>query len=367
MLAYIVVFAVSIASYAVGIRVRNKILFCFFLMITILLPAILGGLRDPLVGKDFSGYGCVAWNSAVHSDSFYKYSTNSENVVVSLEIAYLALNYIVSRFFSDFHVFFFVHQFLLMSAVVFVACKCRKYRMSEFVLLFYFFSFYNESFNYLKQSISLVAGLIAVLYLVEEKNKTSFCAFFASCLAHRSAYFFVFIYVLKLLIEKYWKRKFVFFIFLVILFAVSFSSFTAIMNFLIANGLYSEHYSLYIDQIGFKTHKADIGFLMGVLLSLSFLVKKKDRNEKYFEFTFFVAVSSVLFHLFGSIVEIAARVALYYELPLCILLLVSAKSPKNAQKMLLASSFCLILRWLYLSFVTGYDRTIPYSSQILGI
>lgn len=367
MLIYLITFSLSLLCYAIAIRVKSRVFKGGCLFLCIVIPALLAGLRDPLVGKDYSVYGEYAWNAATTSTSWKSYIHNSTSLVTNLEIFYLFFNFFTSRFSADSHVFFFAHQFCLMCMVVYVALKCRKYKASTFILFFYFFALYNISFNLLRQIFALVFSLIAFLWLIESNRKKSVLFFLLSCLAHKSSYFTVFILALRAMIEKFRNNKLLLFFLLSSIFIVGFSSFTMLMNFMISSGLFSDHYSAYVGMVGFKTHKIDILFLIGIIFCLIFFIKKKNRAKNIYEMALFMSIISILFHLFGCLVEIAARVALYYEYPLCILLLMSSTKKKDAQKLLTGTSFLLLCRWFYLSIVTGYDWTIPYTSRILGI
>ncbi len=367
MLIYLVTFSLSLLCYAIAIRAKSRMFKGGCLFLCIVIPALLAGLRDPLVGKDYSVYGEYAWNAAISSASWKSYIHNSISLVTNLEIFYLFFNFFTSRFSDDFHVFFFVHQFCLMCMVVYVALKCRKYKASTFILFFYFFALYNISFNLLRQIFALVFSLIAFLWLIESNRKKSVLFFLLSCLAHKSSYFAVFILALRAMIGKFRNNKLLLITLLGFIFIAGFSSFTMLMNFMISSGLYSDHYSAYVGMVGFKTHKIDILFLIGIIFCLIFFIKKKNRAKNIYEMALFMSIISILFHLFGSLVEIAARVALYYEFPLCILLLMSSTKKKDSQKLLTGAFFLLLCRWFYLAIVTGYDWTIPYTSRILGI
>lgn len=368
MLIYLVTFSLSLLCYAIAIRVKSRMFKGGCLFFCIIIPALLAGLRDPIVGKDYSVYGEYAWNAAIASTSWKSYIRDSISLVTNLEIFYLFVNFFTSRFSNNFHVFFFVHQFCLMCMVVYVALKCRKYKASTFILFFYFFALYNISFNLLRQIFALVFSLIAFLGVVERRKKKCGSFFLLSCLAHKSSYFTVFILALMAMIGKFRNNKLLLIALLGSIFIVGFSSFTRLMNFMISSGLYSDHYSAYVGMIGFKTHKIDILFLAGIIFCLIFFIKKKNRAKNIsYEMALFMSIISILFHLFGSLVEIAARVALYYEFPLCVLLLMSSTQKKDTQKLLTGASFLLLCRWFYLAIVTGYDWTIPYTSRILGI
>lgn len=364
MCIYLTTFALSFALYEIGIRLKKKTLSNLFLLLCIVVPALLAGLRDPLVGKDFSVYGTFAWEGAVHSNSFLEYIKDPSSVVGDLEIGYLFFNYILSRFFSDFHAFFFFHQFLLMGLVVFLAYRFRSTRYSGFILLFYFFSLYNQSLNLLRQSIAISIALIALAELVKGNKKNFWIIFLVTCLFHRSAYFFVFVYIFPRLLEEFRKKEKLLVFVVMVAFAVGYTFFTPIMNFLIFNGVYSDHYSAYVGMVGFKTHKIDIGMLVGIECCLLLIVKNKLLEARLACLIAFVAV---LFHLFGGLVEIAARIALYYDMSLSVLLIVCSTSRKDSQKLLIGCSILLLMRWLYLAINGGMDWTIPYTSKLLGI
>lgn len=367
MFIYLVTFVLSIICYKLGIQEKNKYICFFFLTLAALCPAALAGLRDYSVSADFGAYGILAWDSALESRNFHSYISDSHNSVMSLEIFYLFFNFLISRFFNDFHMFFFFHQLLLVGIVTFVAYKCKNLNNSEFILIFYFFSFFNESFSWLRQAFALIFCLTFFYYLVEKNYKVSLLGGALSYLSHNSALFSFFLYILNEVARKHNRNYFTFVLLLVIVFVICFFYFNTILNYLISSGLYSDHYSMYVGQKGFKTHKIEILFLASILFSLFYFIKESNRNRYFFSFAVFNVLISILFNLFGGLIEIAVRIALYYEITLPILLLQCSKSQEENCKLLTISFVSLFFRWMYLSCTSDYGNTIPYSSELLGI
>ena len=148
---------------------------------------------------------------------------------------------------------------------------------------------------------------------------------------------------------------------------IGFTFYTAIMHWLMSIGLYSDHYEAYVGQVGFKTHKIDIALILGLITSLYAFVKKEERNEPFFTYSLCLLVISFILNLFGSIVEIAVRVAHYFMVVLAVVLPQSANYGLGRFRLECTSIVLLVLQFFYLAITTGFDWVVPYKSSLLGL
>ena len=363
MTIYLITFALSIFFYAFAIRIKQKWFRVFFLCICIFIPAAVAGLRDLSVGKDLSCYGIPVWEFAISSDSFY----NLQSSLYNIEFMYLALNYLVSRYTTDIHWFLFIHECIIMTLIVWTALRCRDKFNSEYVLIFMLFYLYCISFSMLRQSIAVVLVLLASTWIFENQMKKSIIPTSLGCLSHNSAFFSLLLYPFKYVVEKFFNKKRRLIFLMAIFGFIGFSFYAVIMQWLISVGLYSDHYEAYIGQTGFKTHKIDIAMILGLIASLYAFVHKEERNEPFFTYSLCLLVIAFILNLFGSIVEIAVRVAHYFMVVLAVVLPQSAKHKLCRFRLECASIILLIVQFFYLAITTGFDWVVPYKSSLLGL
>ena len=362
MTIYLITFALSIFFYAFAIRLEQKWASAFFLSFSILIPAAVAGLRDLTVGTDLGGYGIRIWNYAICSETLNSLLSNQDS-----EILYLTLNFVVSRYTTDIHWFLFIHEFIIMTLIVLSALRCKEKFNSEFVLMFMLFYLYCISFNLMRQSIAIVLVLLASTWIFESQMKKSIIPTSLGCLSHNSAFFSVFLYPFKYVVEKFFNRKKHLILLIAIFGFVGFSFYAVIMQWLMSVGVYSDHYELYVGQTGFKTHKIVIAVILGLITSLYVFVQKEERNEPFFSYSLCLLVISFILNLFGSIVEIAVRVAHYFMVVLAVFLPQSANYGLGRYRLERASIILLVIQFFYLAITTGFDRVVPYKSSLLGL
>ena len=364
MLPYLITWIFSICAYKFAIKSTTGYVRVGFLLLCILLPSLLAGVRDDTLGYDWMGYGVPIWESALTTDSLASFLQYYENA----EFGYKLLNYIVAMFSTDCHTFFFVHQLILVSLAVYISYQYKDNGFSEIILLFYFLYIYNTSFNILRQAIALMFFFCAVCLWDKGKiHKSVFLSVLAN-LSHNSALFSILYFPflkLKLFLQKNRIKT------TIVMVGVSFfviTAFSSMLKGLIEMNVFSEHYVPYIDQIGeVKSHKIEIVFLLSVIVSLFVFTTQENRNEPTFTQIYFLALISLLFQFFGNITDVAFRVAHYFVIPITILLPRISKNPCEVQRVCQAFLFLLLFRFIYSIYVNGAENTVPYTSKILGL
>ena len=333
------------------------------LFFAILPPAILAGVRDASLGRDWFGYGIDIWNLATNASSLAPVLGQYP----AIEPGYKILNYIVGLFSSDCHAFFFIHQLILVTIAVAVAYKKREHHHSEFILLFYFLYMFNTSMTIIRQSIALMLCLLAYSLWDSQFRKKSYACLGFAVFFHVSAVFAFFMYVLSKC--KNFLQKHQILILILVLFVTynTVNSFTFILTKLIDLNIFSWHYIGYADQVGdVSIHKTDMAFQFAVLL-LAWFLPSKIKNKEVSTQIFFLSLTAISLNMFGNITDIAFRVAHYFILPIAVLMPRIAKTPKSNRIACLIFAFLLLVRFLYFAHADGLENTVPYKSAILGI
>lgn len=168
MVIYLIVFAASVCiihcteTYKMQKRVK-----IFFVVLALLLPSLLAGLRSYEIGSDTSGYGIYWFNQATQFKnwlSFIKYAKG-----YSIDYGYATLNYLASRLGSDAHIFFFVLCFFEVGILYYVAkYNCQKGAVALSFIV-YFFLYYNDSMNNMRQFPAALIILYSYKFIKEKK------------------------------------------------------------------------------------------------------------------------------------------------------------------------------------------------------
>jgi hypothetical protein len=365
MLPYLIIWTASICAYKFAIKSTTGFVRVGFLLFCILLPSFLAGFRDESMGLDWNGYGIQVWNLALTVDSFSSFLLyNSE-----MELGYKLLNYVVASFSTDCHVFFFVHQLLLVSLAVFISYQYKDDGFSEIILIFYYLYLYNTSFTMLRQSVALMFFFCSVCLWDKGKIHKSIILSVLANLSHNSALFSILYFPFLKLKTFLQKKKATITIVMVVASFFAVAAFSSILSTIIEMNIFSEHYTAYIDQIGeVKSHKIEIVFLLSVIASLFVFTTKKNRNEPIFTQIYFLVLIALLFQFFGNITDVAFRVAHYFVIPVSIFLPKISTNRWEVQKVCQSFFVLLFTRFICLIlFDRGAENTIPYMSKLLGI
>lgn len=363
MLPYLITFSLSLISYRFATKPLKKRLRILCLVLCILPPAILAGVRDPSLGHDWFGYGIDIWNLSIHS--------HTPGQVLSqypaIESGYKLFNYAISFLSSNYHVFFFFHQLFLISIAVFVAYINRNHKLSEIILVFYFLYIYNTSMNIIRQSMALVLCMLAFTLWEKLWRKRSYICLGLAGLFHVSAVFAFFLYFLSTFKKILQKHQIIIFSIVSVVTYYTIKSYTLILTKLIDLKIFSGHYIGYADQIGdVSIHKTDIVFQIGII-ALTFLLPSKYKNKAISSQIFYLALTAVALNMFGNLTDIAFRVAHYFILPIAILMPRISFSYKHNLYACLIFASLLAARLIYFAISSGAENTIPYTSAILGI
>ena len=132
MIIYIVVFVISIFLLYLKNRVKNKWLKKILIILALMLPCILAGLRHHSIGTDVDVYVSRLFDLAVRSKSFSDFLTLKwwrvwTYVYVSdFEIGFTFFVYLISKMFSNLQVLLFFIQ-LLIIIPIYIGVRKNEY------------------------------------------------------------------------------------------------------------------------------------------------------------------------------------------------------------------------------------------------
>lgn len=284
-----------------------------FVIIALLIPSIIAGIRDYTIGTDVLLYGNNWFEIATEYQSIYQYIMKAKEY--SVGVGYAAINFIVSRFSSSPHMFYFVYEFLQLT-VLYAAIESYKNKISvPFAFLIYYFLFFNNSLNILRQAMAIVLVLYSYRF-ARDKKMVGFCiTIFLAYLFHSSAIVGLAIYPIcwayrKNFIKK-WVRPMIVVASLALIVGYRFLFELLTKTNLIPGARYEKY--LTQDIIGGRYIGLAYWFVI-ILLLINIRKKNKLKLEdaSVLETFLFVSATFALLPFFGS--ALLSRVSYYFDI-----------------------------------------------------
>lgn len=146
---------------------HNKLLSNIYFIVAVIIVSIIAGLRDYTVGTDISTYGNYLFNAANKNSHLIDYI----KLYPDIDLLYLVLNFIITRFFDNAHWLYFVIGILIygftLKGIIFYR---RKISVSIGWLCFLFI-FYGDTLNAMRQFIALAIVFWGFHFVLEKKYK----------------------------------------------------------------------------------------------------------------------------------------------------------------------------------------------------
>lgn len=267
-LIYLTMFAISCGLFYLSDRVKvtsslsssalssDFVVKKLILILAILLPCLLAGLRADSVGVDVETYIVPHMRTASYCDSFLEFCNRMSH---SSEYLYLFLVYICSRFTFDAGLLLFFLQLFTVVPIVMAVTKMKNSISLPMAMATYYFCFYNNSLNMMRQSVSVSLVILGCVYLMKKHARPSIKAIICYVLAlffHKSAFIGI-ICVAIVIVVSYAKilkcvKPFIYACIIAIPFVA-----TAIFETLNSWGILSDNFSLYADIFLYRTFDKD--------------------------------------------------------------------------------------------------------------
>ena len=145
----------------------------------------MAGVRDYSVGADVLLYGNGWFERAVQFDSLSNYLSKANEYGVG--VGYAFINFIISRFTNNTHVFYFLYELLQLTILYYVLKRYKDKISITFAFAIYYFCYFNLSLNLLRQIMALLLVLYSYRYVEDKKIIKFIVTIFIATLVHSSA------------------------------------------------------------------------------------------------------------------------------------------------------------------------------------
>lgn len=368
MIIYLITFFITCVLCVILQKyIKNKILKVIFSILIILIPSIIGGFRDLTIGTDVLVYG----------EKYFKYANSYQNILnyitsYDIDIGYLAINFLVSRFTNDVHIFLFVLQ-LIVNTLVFITLYKYKERVPLWLsMLCYLTLYYCRTFNFLRQSMALAIVFWGIRYIEKKEFIKYFIVVLLASLFHPSAWIALLLYIINILLNSKNERIYSFIIVSSALFVVL--AFPILMKVLNSLNILPERYYNYLtiyarDEMNVNLIETFFR-LFWIVIYLLFYKKITKQDGIYKMFGMACILDVILFQLKNTI-QYTDRLAFYFgymQILMYPILIKNINNKKSQQLLIQFISIIILLGFWYYKFaILKSCEVYPYTSSILGI
>ncbi len=360
MIIYLLSFFLSYLILISSERVRTKCIRLVMILVALLIPSVLAGLRDYSIGTDISVYGNIWFQNAIQSKDIFTYLKWASSSDIG--IVYAILNYIVSVFTTDPHWFYFTLSFITIGFTYKTAIDNKDLVNVPFSMLVYYLLFYNQSLNLLRQSLAMVFVACTFKYL-RTKNLGMIGLFSVlAVLTHSSAIIVVAIIATYFSVNSNYKT-----IAKISIIAASFISvlfLNQLIELLVHLKFLTSRYESYL-----SVYQRGGGYVRLFLLCIPYLLlmitcNKKNQNV-HRSLTYYLIMATFLSFLAFRMTYLS-RIAYYFDIFLIITipfidmnsnLKIRIKSIELNRIILIIMVFAY---WVYVYVYTNSGNTIPY-------
>ncbi len=372
---YLIIFFLSFLLLYVSEYIKNKYIKKMFIIISILIPCIIAGLRFETIGTDVTIYLKKMFLNANVSNNLSSFLNMKirYDIVSSYEFGFTFLVYILTHIFHNFQiVLFFIEVLILFPIYKGLKILFQDTRKISVCMLVYYFLFYNTSFNLMRQCIAISFVFLGTCYLIKNKNILKFFLLtFLAYFFHKSSLLSIFIFLIYYISSYDFKRHFkskrhVIKFNEILLFILSvFCFFLVVYNNFFSQLLSNfnlEYYTRYVNGKVTFTLQCIVRFIPFIIFIFFFGrdFKKLDDNSNFYITTAFF---EFIFNLFSSFNVFSSRIALYFSIFYIVSFPKIAfynrnKLLSNIVKFLLLAY--LIIYWYYYSIYCNGGETFPY-------
>ena len=328
-----------------------------FLILAVLIPSILAGMRDLSVGTDVNVYVAKYYEFARHSNSIFTFFNSYK-----LDVGYGGVTYLISKISYNVHIFLFFIELLIVFPVFISAYKLKNKIPMNLFCLIYMLTFYNMSFNIVRQSLAISFIILSFTYFITNENKKSLFYAIVAVLFHSTSIIFLIIPIIyKYLNQKLKREKLIAILLVLVLIPIFYSK---ILLFMINNvGIISSRYSIYLEQLETSNFSAfQIGYRIIIFLILILHSKelKNDNNNFYIAMSF----ANIIFYLLNNVVLYAGRISFYFSAVANLfglgIIYYNIKAPKKRIMYFLIIVSILVSYWYIQYIILKSGDTYPF-------
>lgn len=339
------------------------------LVIAVLIPSILAGIRDYTIGTDIATYGHWLFLAAQNTVNPIKY------VILNpvIDILYSFFVYCVAHLFTSEHWLYFFTGILIYGFTMAGIYRYRKNISISMAWICFLFLFYGDTLNAMRQCIAMAILLFAFSYFQTGDRIKFIILSIVAFLFHSTAilvFAFVGVYVL---LEKNNSLGMKLGILLVT--TVVMVGYAKIIDVVVRIGILDDKFLKYGNWTGagFSMNPIIIRlpYLAFIMLFYSVYIGNGEKGIKksFADYMILMMVIEILTAEMRMINPIFYRVSMYFGMYRYIGVGRLVKSLKSNNRVIVTCIIWILLMitWIYQNVMQGNNQIYPFTSEILGI
>lgn len=373
MIAYLIMFALSLSLIWIGIKSNNKIIKIILIAAGLLLPCIMAGMRDISIGTDTKGYIHNLYSLSKESKSIFNFYDTAYAWYVERDYAYLTITYFAAKCGLSFGALLFIYECLI---IIPLFASFRKIKMSNRATMIgmaiVFLVLYNVTYNMLRQSIAIAFTTLAFTSYLTCKTKGQLIVTVLEIILAIGFHSTAIAIIPIILLHKYYtnnkhltKQKQLLSILLIISSIAIVIFYSAFLQLLAKTGVYSNA-TYYLDHYSTKDFSL-YQFVINLLMIAIIIGNKKKiiANKMPYRFLVIMALTNMIISSgLGYFIMYSQRIMLYiqYILLLCYTPLIITWN-KKITKTTLLFMLALLGTWVMYYGYKNVGETVPYRTQ----
>lgn len=192
MAIYFVTFVLSSMFVEAAGRARSTIARLAMLAPAVIITSVVAGARDLHVGgPDAAAYGEPVFSTAAQARTIGELVFGAAPIYSAGEQGYIGLNFLISRFTSDVHVYLFVLAALTAGIVLSAIMLVRCHGSTGLMWLTFLCTSYVDTFNLVRQGPTLALALLGIALTIRRHALAGLLVGVSGVLFHTSAVIFV--------------------------------------------------------------------------------------------------------------------------------------------------------------------------------
>ena len=337
---------------------NNKFIMLLLSIIAITIPSILAALRMSSVGSDTSTYSNLIFKRIINCNNINDIKTNIVNGL-NIEFLYGLLIFIISRFTTNIHIFYFVVEFIILSFIYKTSYDNKNINKNySIIYLLFLLLFYNKSLNIMRQAIAISIFVYSVKYVYKRNLLKYLFLILIATGFHTTAIVAIFVYPIINIIEGKYKslKK----IFLLLLFVLLILNLKNVINIFIINlGILNKKYLDYFNNESGKIISLD--YISMFVILLYYIIFEKNKN--IINNNIYIFTIGILLYSLGFYANWLWRIGYYYYYLLPIIISGFKTKYIDKKKSIPIISIFIIICFIYSYLYYGYfnlDKTVPY-------
>lgn len=381
---YLISFILSCILLWISNKIKNNRELKFLInSIAILIPCLVAGLRNTVIGTDVEVYIKQLFDSAKISSNYSEYLNCSwwwiyrVMHVSDYEGGFTFLVYLVVKFTNNIQWVLFFIQLLIMIPIYLGLKKIDRLGNKIYLAMFvFYFSFYNIGLNTMRQYIAIAFIFYGTCCLMYETRGTMkfFCSLILAFLFHNSSIFCILIFLIYKLLDRKYKKDIVIKInsnMKINLKSIIVISSVFLSIFLVLNAnLFIRIFAI----LGIKDYsgwaEGKITFMWSKIVRIIpilfiFLIAGKyyTKNDSNSYMYIILFIMSVAFSQFASVTEYGERMSYIFQIFNIVLVpsICYSHPNKNINRYMTIFIICYYVIYWYYYFVLGnVGETVPY-------